>query len=299
MHTTGLLTVKTNFIDGRLVILDLVLHRPQVAQLFLGKTPEFVVKSVPLLYSVCAKAQGVASQSALDGAVTGSFMPASDTALWTELLHESLWRVLLDWPPLLGLPAAKEAFVTWHTTRHGSAAAEVTEQLLAGVVTALSESCLKRIPRAEDSCRYEALQFDPGKWLDSYLSNTATEPSLQPPTSVRSAYLARIAQLHMASRALASKTPYPLAVASAQGWGVAQVATARGVLTHVAQVVNGNVATYRVCAPTDAYFADTSALLALLGQRNFSSLQEARFALDLAVLALDPCVPVQTEVSNA
>jgi hypothetical protein len=279
--------------------LGVALNRPQVTRLFVGKTPGMVAKTVPLLYSVCSQAQRLAAQAALDGAAHGSSGPVSDSNLWTEMLHESLWRVMLDWPPALGLPAAKEAFVAWRSACHGSHAAAVTEQLVGDLVLDLSKKCLERMPVAEDDCIDEVVPLDPEKWLNSILRNNEPAPALSPPKSIRSAYRARIAQLQRASVALASKAPFPVAFASAQSWGVAQVATARGVLTHAAQVVNGCVTAYRVCAPTDAFFADRSALLAMLQGRTFSSAQDAKSAMGLAVLALDPCVPYETEVSDA
>ena len=70
-------------------------------------------------------------------------------------------------------------------------------------------------------------------------------------------------------------------------------------LTHGVHVVNGEVARYRVWAPTDRYFADASALSALLEDANFSSINEARQALDRAILALDPCLPYAVELNDA
>ena len=31
--------------------------------------------------------------------------------LWIEVLHENLWRLLLDWPVALGLSPAKDDFI--------------------------------------------------------------------------------------------------------------------------------------------------------------------------------------------
>ena len=299
-----MLTVRSNFSEGRLVNLGVALHRPNVTRLFLGKTPEEVVKTVPLLYAVCAHAQRAAAQTALDaarGRLPGS--PESTTGLWTEMLHENLWRLLLDWPVALGLPAAKDAFVAWRTERHGDTSAELTEQLCNGLVPDLSAQCLARIPLSEDAKAYQSAWMEPKVWLQHCLTGTGQMPTLGPPSSVRAAYQARIVQLREAASARASQRPYPVASASASasasGWGVAQVVTARGVLTHAAQVVDGRVTAYRVWAPTDIYFSDSSALLALLAHGTYESAQQARSALALAVLALDPCVPFEVELSDA
>jgi coenzyme F420-reducing hydrogenase alpha subunit len=112
-------------------------------------------------------------------------------------------------------------------------------------------------------------------------------------------FLARLAEVETAVNSLAAAAPFPLAAAGSDGWGVAQTLTARGVLTHAAHVVDGKVASYRVQAPTDSYFADASALSSLLGNLEFASLDHARQALNQAILALDPCLPYEVELHDA
>ena len=102
-----------------------------------------------------------------------------------------------------------------------------------------------------------------------------------------------------ALKAMADGTPFPIAVAGGNGWGVGQSATARGILTHAVHIVDGKVARYRVWAPTDLHFADDSALSALLAGRQFSSKNAAAQALDQAILALDPCLPYTVELNDA
>ena len=65
------------------------------------------------------------------------------------------------------------------------------------------------------------------------------------------------------------------------------------------QLDAGKVAKYRVWAPTDAFFADAVALSGLLAGRQFAAPDEARRALDQAILALDPCVPYVLELNDA
>jgi len=299
MHSAGLLTVRAHFCEGRLVNLGAALRRPAVTPLFLGQTPNKVVQTVPLLYSVCAQAQQLAAQAALDGAVARTTVPTPATGLWMEILHEILWRVLLDWPPALGLPAEKEAFVAWRSARHGENAHATTEQLCHGLVADLCAKCLERMPSTSVATLQHTNVLDPAAWLDSCVGTSDHAPTLQPPASIRAAYQARIAQLHGALQALVSQSDYPVAVATGSGWGVAQVPTARGILTHAAQVVDGRVSAYRVSAPTDAFFADSSALCALLEGGTYDTTAQARSALGLAVLALDPCVPFEVEIDDA
>ena len=111
--------------------------------------------------------------------------------------------------------------------------------------------------------------------------------------------MARLAEVNAALAGLATNAPFPLATAGGEGWGVAQTLTARGVLTHAVQLAAGRVANYRVWAPTDAFFADAVALSGLLEDRWLASPDEARRALDQAILALDPCVPYVLELNDA
>ena len=75
--------------------------------------------------------------------------------------------------------------------------------------------------------------------------------------------------------------------------------TARGVLTHAVRLEARTVMQYRVTAPTDVFFADAGALSGLLAGQRFASSDEAKRSLDLAVLALDPCLPYVLEVNDA
>jgi 1-acyl-sn-glycerol-3-phosphate acyltransferase len=54
-----------------------------------------------------------------------------------------------------------------------------------------------------------------------------------------------------------------------------------------------------VQAPTDGFFADAAPLARLLANREFPSLDQARQALDQAILALDPCLPYTLELQDA
>ncbi len=71
-------------------------------RIFEGKAPEAVTELVPLVFAVCATAQGVAASQAL-AAATGVRPDASVTAaqgglVRLETAREHLWRTLIDWP---------------------------------------------------------------------------------------------------------------------------------------------------------------------------------------------------------
>jgi hypothetical protein len=300
MATEGLLTLRTDLRQGKLVNLDVALRRPAVTTLFLGRLPQEVIKHVVHLYALCAQAQRAAAQLALDFACARAPEPACNSALWLEMLHENLWRLLLDWPPAMGLVAQKEAFVAWRAACHGANCVAQTEALLAGPLEVLRLRCQEVFPGCSDPCGFQLPALAPAQCLEFWQHQTrGFSPAQTAAPSVPAAVLARISQVAVALRGLACDSPYPLAGAGANGWGVGQVLTARGVLTHAVQVDDGRVKAYHVCAPTDVFFADNQALTALLPMHALDSPLEARKALELAVLALDPCLPFVVELRHA
>ena len=142
MVSAGLLTVRAALSGGKISDLSVDLLRPLVSQLFLGQAPDAVLQKVSLLYTLCAQAQRTAAQAALDCAVGAVSSPVSDAALWVENLHENLWRLMLDWPPALGLPSASQVFVAWRAGRNRGNIAAQTDALLADVVQELSLSLI-------------------------------------------------------------------------------------------------------------------------------------------------------------
>ena len=270
-----------------------------MARLFVGQSPAAVIKAVPVLYSLCSCAQGAAAQAAL-AAVTGEAVGAlDDRALWLEFLHENLWRLLLDWPQALGLPPAKDEFVAWRAQRSGDDCLPATRRLVAETVPALVKNCLEKLVDRSERQTANLPALTPQAWLAFWRGQVAEAPVLQRPASVALALRQRLAEVAVATSALAAGTPYPCATAGADGWGIGQTLTARGVLTHGVQLEGNQVKKYQVWAPTDGHFADAAGMQALTEGRAFSTLEDARSALKLAVLALDPCLPYEVELSYA
>ena len=299
MTTAGLLTVRAALSGDRLTLIDVDLRRPSVAKLFIGQSPEAVVRTVPCLYTICAHAQRATAQAALATAAGEALQAADDATLWIEMLHENLWRLLLDWPPALGLPPAQEAFVAWRATRHGGSCTDATSRLLTDVLDGLAERCLARLVDRNDDMPCGPALPTPEEWLAGWQRYSDFMPAISGPPSIRAAYRGRIAEVRHATGALAAGAPFPLAAAGGDGWGVAQTVTARGVLTHAVRLEGRTVTRYRVAAPTDVFFADAGALSGLLAGGRFASSDEAKRAIHLAVLALDPCIPHVLEVNDA
>jgi hypothetical protein len=86
------------------------------AQVLKGKTPAQVLQIVPLLFSVCGRAQGAAASAALQAAQQGGSAGYAtvERAIVCESMQEHLWRVMLDWPKLLGLAQQEQHFAGWY-----------------------------------------------------------------------------------------------------------------------------------------------------------------------------------------
>ena len=93
--------------DGqRIVAARIAAPRPLAARILLGQAAEQAVALVPRLFSLCGQAQGVAAQLALLAArgesAKSDAVEQAVRRVALEALGEHLWRLLLDWPPLLG-----------------------------------------------------------------------------------------------------------------------------------------------------------------------------------------------------
>lgn len=299
MSSAGLLTVRAVLAHGQCSLLAVTLIRPPVAKVFVGQLPEAVVKAIPYLYTLCAHAQRAAAQAACAAALGEERRPVDDAALWVEMLHENFWRLLLDWPKALDLEPAQDAFIAWRALRMSEDCLAATQKLWRETLGELAEKCLEKLVDRDSLAAHPAPALDADGWLAYWQGRSEHAPPIAPPLSVKIAYRARLAEVAAALKALADGTPFPIALAGGNGWGVGQSATARGILTHAVHIVDGKVARYRVWAPTDLHFADDSALSALLAGRQFSSKNAAAQALDQAILALDPCLPYRVELNDA
>lgn len=90
--------------------------RPMPAQILKGRTPAQVRQIVPLLFSVCGQAQRAAAAAAMHAAQHES-PPAAGTerGIACEAMQEHLWRLMLDWPKLLGVVPQERKFAGWHS----------------------------------------------------------------------------------------------------------------------------------------------------------------------------------------
>ncbi len=77
-----------------------------ISRLFEGKPVNDILTMVPLLFNICGRAQSIAAARAIESAqgicVAVELEARRDAWVALENLREHLWRILIDWPPLLG-----------------------------------------------------------------------------------------------------------------------------------------------------------------------------------------------------
>lgn len=112
--------------DGQVVRqVDIASTRPQAFRLLNGQTPDKAVQMARLLFNVCGNAQGAAAAAAVAAAQGVKLdVAALERSIACEAMQEHLWRLLLDWPKLLGLPQQQADFVRWHGMLRGVAAGQ-------------------------------------------------------------------------------------------------------------------------------------------------------------------------------
>lgn len=118
MNPAGRLTIDA-FWDGRAITaVTIASSRPRAARMLVGKPVDEALRTVPLLFSLCGRAQSIAAQAAWRAAqgvaVDAAEMERDECQVAAEAAQEHLWRLLLDWPQLLGLPPQRERLAQWH-----------------------------------------------------------------------------------------------------------------------------------------------------------------------------------------
>ncbi len=109
MDPGGKIHIRLCWDGAQISSVDLAPRHPvEAVELLRGKNGQQAVNLIPLLFSLCGKAQGVAGVMALEAA-RGIVAPA-ETTKWRERLvrgeaiQESLWRFMLDVPKIVSQP---------------------------------------------------------------------------------------------------------------------------------------------------------------------------------------------------
>jgi hypothetical protein len=237
--------------------------RPEVAKLLCGQPAEQAVALVPLIYSLCGKAQGIAARLALAAARGSAVAARVDPEVWSEAAREHAWKLFVDWPRQLGLAPDEAWFVRLMRatpTQRGELAAVLdAHRLPAALHGALAAGDIDRLLAERIAARLGELR----DWL-----------------------LDRPGMLGTVSAACVGPDV-----------GEARVETARGTLVHRLALAGDRIADYTITAPTDVHFAaGGEAARRLAGLHGLPRAEAERQAMIL-LMAFDPCVPWECTVA--
>ena len=249
--------------DDRVGTAAVTCERPALARLLHGQPAGQAVALVPLIYSLCGKAQSIAARAALTAARGNALQTYVDVAALDEAAREHAWKIFVDWPRQLGL-APDEAFFVQLMRAPSSERADLARSLVA-----------HRLPAA----------------LAGVLGDTDIDRLLRERMAARAAALAD----WLMGRPQVLGTV--VAISPSAGVGVATVATARGMLTHRLTLNGDEVAGYDITAPTDAHFAARGDVASWLEQLRGMTKATAVKQASRLVMAFDPCVPWCCELS--
>ena len=107
MGIEGSLSISLGIDSGRVKRVQISSSRPvHASRVFQGKETAEVLKTLPLLFSICGTAQVCAGVRACEQALGMKAAPQveqlRDCLVRMENLREQLWRILLEWPEFLG-----------------------------------------------------------------------------------------------------------------------------------------------------------------------------------------------------
>ena len=110
MTIEGELTVRLDWDGRRVRRATLRSTRPFAApRVLVSRTPGEALRTVPLLFSICAHAQAAAAAGAIEAATgragDAATVAAREATVRLETIQEYLWRILIDWPRATGREA--------------------------------------------------------------------------------------------------------------------------------------------------------------------------------------------------
>ena len=114
MTPAGSIRIDLYHRSGKATGVQIASTRPDaIARVLIGKTPEQLLDTVPLLFTLCGNAQAYAALLTCRAALGMRSEPNIDSArnllVQLETLREHAWRILLDWPGFVGLAPDKQA----------------------------------------------------------------------------------------------------------------------------------------------------------------------------------------------
>jgi len=307
--------------DERGLCLDVTSTRPPAARILKGMTGTQAVTLVPNLFSLCGRAQGLAARLAWDAARSGAEVaPTFHPAVAAEATVEHLWRLWVDWPQQLGLPAHLPLLAVWRRRLMADVGALSSPEFRAllsgqGLGAADVDALCQRLPNLTTANQPPPLPtLSAQQWLEAMPmpdESFACQPHWQgvaaetgaaarltalghalPDAPLARRLIARRRELDLLADGNNSNTTvgYASAVSPSPGVGLAAVETARGLLLHVVRADGERVADWIIVAPTEWNFRPGGPFCQLAEQVAYDR-NTVTTTLPLLVLALDPCVP--------
>lgn len=253
----GRVTIALHCVAGVVADTAISCERPALALLLCGRNADEAAAMIPLVYSLCGRAQGVAARAALTAARGAEIESHVDADVWAEAAREHAWKLFVDWPGQLGLNPDEAFFVRLMRTPPEQRAA-LTAALAAHALPTRFHEVAGTGSGADLFCQRVGARITA---LNDWLAD-------------RPGRLGRLS-----------------AVCRAPGVGEARVETARGQLVHCLKLDGERVAEYRIDAPTDHLFGPQGEVATRLRQLAGMLPQDAERQAHLLTLAFDPCVP--------
>ena len=170
MNPEGEITVRLACSNRRVQTASVTSSRTGLPpRLVRGRPPADVQRLVPMLFSICQRAQGAAAAGAiaaaqgLESTLRDPARVALDVTL--ETLQEGVWRLLIDWPKSLGEAAQVPAVAA---VRHASSAVVdggVTLDALLGVVDGVLREHVYGTPAQDWLAATDLAALD--RWVDA------------------------------------------------------------------------------------------------------------------------------------
>ena len=295
------------------------------ARWLIGRPVDEAARLVPLVFNLCAAAQGAASAAAL-----GLRDPGADDAIRAETVRDHAIALFHHWPALIGAEPDRAALALLGAPSRGEAggSAPVAAQIC-GEAGDLSAFTILELDAWLEAGATGAARFlrqvragDPA-WgraelpsvgladVDAAMAQPAPiaarettpldrvrrAPVMQALLAAEGAslfarLLARVLDLLWAA---AGRADAPLSGVSPGGAGVAEAA--RGRLAHKARVLDGRVGAYQVLTPSVWNLAPGGLLERMLAA--LPSRRETTLLAQLCVGAVNPCAPVTLAFGRA
>lgn len=253
----GRVRLNLRLLDDAVAATSVACERPAVARLLRGQPADQAVALVPLIYSLCGKAQGIAARAALAAARGNAIAAHVDAEALAEAAREHAWKLFVDWPKQLALAPDEAFFVRLlraAPARRSELAGELAAHSLPAAMAALlGTSDIDRLLAGRIAARI-------GELSDWLLDRPGTLGTVS-------------------------------ASCVGAGCGEARIVTARGALVHRLTLAGDCIGDYSITAPTDVHFAAGGDAARWLDRLCGLPRVEAELQATCLAMAFDPCVP--------